>query len=161
MRVEIFNSSQHCKRMTSQGFSVYQLADALKAGGFVLGDSACTMAKLQVINLIINVTHATRWGWRLSLGFAFVPSFFLFLGGVFLPDSPNSLLERGYPEQVRTLCFIAHMPFPQSLAVKIRWGIRSLLPLVYTDSEFWLVPLLESYLGDSLFADPRLLPIPP
>ena len=22
-------------------------------------------------------------------------------GGVFLPDSPNSLLERGYPEQVR------------------------------------------------------------
>ena len=61
-------------------------------------------ADLQVINLIINVTKATHWGWRLSLGFAFVPSFFLFLGGVFLPDSPNSLLERGYPEQVWS-CF--------------------------------------------------------
>lgn len=24
-------------------------------------------------------------------------------GGVFLPDSPNSLLERGFPEQVGTL----------------------------------------------------------
>ncbi len=53
----------------------------------------------QVINLIINVTDAVRWGWRLSLGFAFCPSFVLFLGGVFLPDSPNSLLERGKPEQ--------------------------------------------------------------
>ncbi|DBA80098.1 hypothetical protein WJX79_008133 [Trebouxia sp. C0005] len=55
----------------------------------------------QVINLIINVTDAVRWGWRLSLGFAFCPSFVLFLGGVFLPDSPNSLLERGKPEQAR------------------------------------------------------------
>ena len=54
----------------------------------------------QVINLIINVTKAVRWGWRFSLGFAFVPSFLLFLGGVFLPDSPNSLLERGKHEQV-------------------------------------------------------------
>ena len=35
---------------------------------------------LQTINLIVNVTNATSWGWRLSLGFAFVPSFFLFLG---------------------------------------------------------------------------------
>ena len=55
----------------------------------------------QVINLIINLTGAVRWGWRLSLGFAFVPASILFLGGVFLPDSPNSLLERGFPEQVR------------------------------------------------------------
>ena len=43
------------------------------------------------------------WGWRLALGFAFVPSFFLFIGGTFLPDSPNSLLERGYPEKARLL----------------------------------------------------------
>lgn len=54
-----------------------------------------------VINLIVHVVGAERWGWRLSLGFAFVPSFLLFLGGVFLPDSPNSLLERNRPEQVR------------------------------------------------------------
>ena len=54
----------------------------------------------QVINLVINVTGAVRWGWCFSLGFAFVPSFVLFMGGVFLPDSPNSLLERGKPEQV-------------------------------------------------------------
>ena len=58
----------------------------------------------QVINLIINVTDAVRWGWRLSLGFAFVPSFILCMGGIFLPDSPNSLLERGKPEQVSHEC---------------------------------------------------------
>ena len=54
----------------------------------------------QVLNLIINLTNAVRWGWRLSLGFAFVPSTVLFMGGIFLPDSPNSLLERGHHEQV-------------------------------------------------------------
>ena len=58
----------------------------------------------QVINLIINVTDAVRWGWRLSLGFAFVPSFVLCMGGIFLPDSPNSLLERGKTEQVSRFC---------------------------------------------------------
>lgn len=58
----------------------------------------------QVINLIMHVTKAENsWGFRLSLGFAFVPSFFLFLGGVFLPDSPNSLLERGFPTKVGPL----------------------------------------------------------
>lgn len=60
-----------------------------------------------VINLIMNVTHATRWGWRLSLGFAFVPSLLLFLGGVFLPDSPNSLLERGFVDQVESKACIS------------------------------------------------------
>ena len=34
----------------------------------------------QVINLIVHVTKATRWGWRLSLAFAFVPSSILFFG---------------------------------------------------------------------------------
>ena len=49
------------------------------------------------------VAHADSWGWRLSLGFAFVPSFCLFMGGLRLPDSPNSLLERGFPEKVPLL----------------------------------------------------------
>lgn len=63
----------------------------------------------QVINLIINLTDAVRWGWRLSLGFAFVPSTVLFLGGVFLPDSPNSLLERGHLELVSPATNIWHV----------------------------------------------------
>lgn len=33
-------------------------------------------------------------GWRLSLGLAAVPAFVLLLGGILLPESPNSLIER-------------------------------------------------------------------
>ena len=62
----------------------------------------------QVINLIMHVTGAENsWGFRLSLGFAFVPAFMLFMAGTFLPDSPNSLLERGYITQVSSRSFEA------------------------------------------------------
>jgi hypothetical protein len=43
------------------------------------------------------VNYAVRnWdeGWRLSLGLAIVPAILLTIGGIILPDSPNSLIER-------------------------------------------------------------------
>lgn len=33
-------------------------------------------------------------GWRLSLGLAAVPALVLLAGGILLPESPNSLIER-------------------------------------------------------------------
>lgn len=39
------------------------------------------------------------WGWRLSLALAGVPGFLLFIGALCLPDTPNSLIERGKLEQ--------------------------------------------------------------
>lgn len=47
----------------------------------------------QCIN--IGTYNIRPWGWRLSLGLAAIPGTILLLGGVFLPDSPNSLVERG------------------------------------------------------------------
>lgn len=41
------------------------------------------------------------WGWRLSLGLASVPALLMTLGGIFLPETPNSLIERGLKEQGR------------------------------------------------------------
>ena len=35
------------------------------------------------------------WGWRLSLALAGLPAIVLTLGGIFLPETPNSLIERG------------------------------------------------------------------
>lgn len=35
------------------------------------------------------------WGWRLSLGLAGVPAAILLVGSIVLPETPNSLIERG------------------------------------------------------------------
>lgn len=54
-----------------------------------------------VLAQIINVWTGRfqPWGWRVSLGLAGVPALVLTLGGIFLPDTPNSLIERGYEEE--------------------------------------------------------------
>lgn len=43
------------------------------------------------------------WGWRISLGLAAVPAAILTVGALFLPDTPNSLLERGHPEEAKEM----------------------------------------------------------
>ncbi|KAK9811165.1 hypothetical protein WJX73_007732 [Symbiochloris irregularis] len=55
----------------------------------------------QAIN--IGTTRIYPWGWRLSMGCAAVPSIILTLGGVLLPDTPNSLLQRGKDEAARAV----------------------------------------------------------
>lgn len=35
------------------------------------------------------------WGWRLSLGLAAAPALMMTVGGILLPETPNSLIERG------------------------------------------------------------------
>lgn len=41
------------------------------------------------------------WGWRLSLGGAVVPALIIILGSFFLPETPNSLIERGKFDEAR------------------------------------------------------------
>ncbi|XAR55031.1 hypothetical protein NMG60_11030404 [Bertholletia excelsa] len=41
------------------------------------------------------------WGWRLSLGGAAVPALIFIYGSFNLPDTPNSLIERGLPEMAK------------------------------------------------------------
>ena len=48
-------------------------------------------------------TSTLTWGWRLSLGLAIVPAIILTLGGIFLPESPNSLVERGRRKEGRAI----------------------------------------------------------
>jgi hypothetical protein len=50
---------------------------------------------------IAGTQNIEEWGWRLSLGLAAVPAVILTLGGALLPETPNSLVERGHHEQVR------------------------------------------------------------
>lgn len=41
------------------------------------------------------------WGWRLSLGLAAVPALMMTVGGILLPETPNSLIESGKKEEGR------------------------------------------------------------
>ncbi|CAI7776383.1 unnamed protein product [Closterium sp. NIES-53] len=53
----------------------------------------------QLINY--GTAHLHPWGWRLSLALAAVPAAVLTAGGLFLPDTPNSLVERGHATRGR------------------------------------------------------------
>ncbi|KAJ8564470.1 hypothetical protein K7X08_000930 [Anisodus acutangulus] len=51
------------------------------------------------INYATDKIHP--WGWRLSLGLATVPAAIMFIGGLFLPETPNSLVEQGRLQEAR------------------------------------------------------------
>lgn len=58
-----------------------------------------------VANLINYGTAkiAGGWGWRVSLGLAGVPALMITIGALFLPDTPNSLIERGHSEEAKDM----------------------------------------------------------
>jgi sugar porter (SP) family MFS transporter len=41
------------------------------------------------------------WGWRLSLGGAVIPALIITIGSILLPDTPNSMIERGKQDEAR------------------------------------------------------------
>ncbi|CAM6087076.1 unnamed protein product [Calypogeia fissa] len=57
---------------------------------------SATTIGIFVANLInYYMGKVTPYGWRISLGLAVFPALMLTIGGLFLPDTPNSLVERG------------------------------------------------------------------
>lgn len=57
------------------------------------------MVLAQIINIATGKYYP--WGWRVSLGLAGIPAIILTIGGIVLPDTPNSLVERGFEEEGR------------------------------------------------------------
>lgn len=47
-------------------------------------------------------------GWRISLGAAIFPGILLLVGSFMLPETANSLVERGYLQKVRFCCVQHH-----------------------------------------------------
>ncbi|KAJ4787875.1 Sugar transport protein 14 [Rhynchospora pubera] len=54
-----------------------------------------------IVNYFTAELHP--WGWRLSLGLAMVPAILIFFGGIFLPETPNSLVEQGRLDEAREI----------------------------------------------------------
>lgn len=51
----------------------------------------------QAINL--GTQHIAGYGWRISLACAGIPALVLTAGGLLLPDTPNSLIDRGHEDE--------------------------------------------------------------
>ena len=70
----------------------------------------CVVTGILIAQTINLGTHYLAWGWRLSLGLAALPGLLLLVGGLFLAETPNSLVERGYLQRV------SHSPLALNLS---------------------------------------------
>ncbi|KAJ7973811.1 Sugar transport protein [Quillaja saponaria] len=79
-----------------------EMAPAKNRGTFNQLFQVTTCLGILIANLINYGTDKIHpWGWRLSLGLAAVPATLMFVGGLFLPETPNSLVEQGRLEEGR------------------------------------------------------------
>ncbi|CAH1424166.1 unnamed protein product [Lactuca virosa] len=63
---------------------------------------SCTIGILvaNILNYFFDMIKG-GWGWRLSLGGAVIPALIITIGSLFLPETPNSMIERGNKEEAR------------------------------------------------------------
>ncbi|PRW33669.1 H(+) hexose cotransporter 2 [Chlorella sorokiniana] len=78
-----------------------EMAPARARGAMNILFQLATTLGILVAQLVNYGVRNWDQGWRLSLGLAAVPAMILTLGGIILPDSPNSLIERGHKEKGR------------------------------------------------------------
>lgn len=96
-----------CFSFWMQSVPVYlsEMAPAKIRGALNMGFQMAITIGILVANLV-NVGTAKiagGWGWRLSLGLAIVPALMMTVGSIFLPDTPNSILERGHKEKAKKM----------------------------------------------------------
>ncbi|KAE9609771.1 putative major facilitator, sugar transporter, major facilitator superfamily [Lupinus albus] len=73
-------------------------------GGLNMMFQVATTFGIFTANMINFGTQKIKpWGWRLSLGLAAIPAILMTVGGIFLPDTPNSLVQRGLKEEGKKL----------------------------------------------------------
>lgn len=73
-----------------------EMAPRQLRGGLNMMFQLATTLGIFTANMINYGTQKLHpWGWRLSLGLAAVPAILMTVGGMLLPETPNSLIERG------------------------------------------------------------------
>ncbi|KAH7569132.1 hypothetical protein ACOSP7_012365 [Xanthoceras sorbifolium] len=79
-----------------------EMAPTHLRGGLNMMFQLATTLGIFTANMINFGTQKLEpWGWRLSLGLAALPASLMTVGGIFLPETPNSLIERGLTEKGR------------------------------------------------------------
>ncbi|KAI3458331.1 hypothetical protein Pfo_014994 [Paulownia fortunei] len=88
---------------TNQSVPLYlsEMAPPKYRGAFNMGFQLCVGIGGLLAFLINYGTEKIRggWGWRLSLAMAAVPASILTIGGLFLPETPNSLIQHGNDQE--------------------------------------------------------------
>ncbi|RRT47838.1 hypothetical protein B296_00010491 [Ensete ventricosum] len=81
------------------------MAPARLRGMLNIGFQLMITIGILIANLINYGTSKISggWGWRVGLGLAAVPAIIITLGALILPDTPNSLVERGQAEKAKTM----------------------------------------------------------
>lgn len=79
-----------------------EMAPTHLRGGLNMMFQLATTLGIFTANMINYGTQKLEtWGWRLSLGLAAAPALMMTVGGILLPETPNSLIERGKKEEGR------------------------------------------------------------
>nr|QNC69514.1 sugar carrier protein [Annona sp. ZA-2020] len=79
-----------------------EMAPAHLRGGLNMMFQLATTLGIFTANMVNYGTQKIMpWGWRLSLGLAMVPALLMTVGGYFLPETPNSLIEQGQRDKGR------------------------------------------------------------
>lgn len=91
----------------NQSVPVYlsEMAPARSRGMLNIGFQLMITVGILAANLINYGTAKIKggWGWRVSLALAAVPAGIITIGSLFLPDTPNSLIERGFEDKARLM----------------------------------------------------------
>ena len=80
----------------------------------------------QIINIATGKYYP--WGCRVSLGLAGLPAIVLTIGGIVLPDTPNSLVERGFEAEGRKVRASTAAVLAQTGSSLELWRIFARLP---------------------------------
>ncbi|KAJ8625238.1 hypothetical protein MRB53_033768 [Persea americana] len=82
-----------------------EMAPAQLRGALNIGFQLAITIGILVANLVNYGTNQIKggYGWRLSLALAAVPAILMTIGSLFLPDTPNSLIDRGFTEKARSM----------------------------------------------------------
>ncbi|KAH6764645.1 sugar transporter 1 [Perilla frutescens var. frutescens] len=89
----------------NQSVPVYlsEIAPYKYRGALNIGFQLCITLGIVVANLLnyVFLKIGGGFGWRLSLGGAVVPAAIVIIGSLALPETPNSMIERGQHEEAR------------------------------------------------------------